>query len=88
MPPLEAMLFGCPTVCSNTASLPEIAGEAAELVDPLSVQAIADGIWHVLSDSNYRHALIAKGVQQAARFSWDQSAEKMFRICKEVLGGI
>lgn len=88
MPPLEAMLFGCPTVCANTASLPEIAGEAAELVDPLSVQAIADGIWHVLSDSGYRHALIAKGVQQAARFSWDQSAGKMFRICKEVLGGI
>lgn len=88
MPPLEAMLFGCPAVCANTASLPEIAGEAAELVDPLSVQAIADGIWHVLSDSGYRHALIAKGVQQAARFSWDQSAGKMFRICKEVLGGI
>lgn len=88
MPPLEAMLFGCPVICSDTASLPEIVGEAAELVDPLDVQAIADGIWHVLSDRSYRSSLIKTGMQQALRFSWDRSAEKMIQIYKETLGGI
>lgn len=88
MPPLEAMLFGCPVICSDAASLPEIVGEAAELVDPLDVQAIADGIWHVLSNRDYRRSLIEKGAQQALRFSWDRSAEKMIQIYKETLGGI
>ncbi len=88
MPPLEAMLFGCPVICSDAASLPEIVGEAAELVDPLDVEAIADGIWNVLSNRNYRSSLIEKGTQQALRFSWDRSAEKMIQIYKETLGGI
>ena len=88
MPPLEAMLFGCPVICSDAASLPEIVGEAAELVDPLDVQAIADGIWHVLSNRDYRRSLIEKGAQQALRFSWDRSAEKMIQIYKETLGEI
>lgn len=88
MPPLEAMLFGCPVICSDAASLPEIVGEAAELVDPLDVQTIADGIWHVLSNRDYRSLLIEKGAQQALRFSWDRSAEKMIQIYKETLGGI
>ena len=88
MPPLEAMLFECPVICSDAASLPEIVGEAAELVDPLDVQAIADGIWHVLSNRDYRRSLIEKGAQQALCFSWDRSAEKMIQIYKETLGGI
>ena len=88
MPPLEAMLFGCPVICSDAASLPEIVGEAAELVDPLDVQTIADGIWHVLSNRDYRSLLIEKGAQQTLRFSWDRSAEKMIQIYKETLGGI
>ena len=88
MPPLEAMLFECPVICSDAASLSEIVGEAAELVDPLDVQAIADGIWHVLSNRDYRRSLIEKGAQQALCFSWDRSAEKMIQIYKETLGGI
>ena len=88
MPPLEAMLFECPVICSDAASLPEIVGDAAELVDPLDVQAIADGIWRVLSNKDYRASLIEKGAQQALRFSWDRSAEKMIQIYKETLGGI
>ncbi len=88
MPPLEAMLFGCPVVCSDAASLPEIVGEAAELVEPLDVRSIANGVWHVLSDSAYRNALIEKGTQRASRFSWDRSASRLIKICEEVLGGI
>ena len=88
MPPLEAMLFGCPVVCSDAASLPEIVGEAAELVEPLDVRSIANGVWHVLSDSAYRNALIEKGTQRASRFSWGRSASRLIKICEEVLGGI
>ena len=87
MPPLEAMLFGCPVICADAASLPEIAGTAAELVDPLDVQGIAQGIWRVLSDSGRRAALVEQGRQQAVRFSWDRSAEKMIKICRETLDG-
>ena len=88
MPPLEAMLFGCPVVCSDAASLPEIVGEAAELVEPLDVRLIANGVWHILSDSAYRNALIEKGTQRASHFSWDRSASRLIKICEEVLGGI
>ena len=88
MPPLEAMLFGCPVICSDAASLPEIVGEAAELVDPMDVQAIADGVWHVLSDRNHRSSLMEKGARQALCFSWDRSTEKMVEIFRETLGGI
>lgn len=87
MPPLEAMLFGCPVICADAASLPEIVGRAAELVDPSDVQEIAQGIWRVLSDSGRRAVLIEQGRQQAAQFSWDRSAEKMIKICRETLGG-
>lgn len=80
MPPLEAMHYGCPVVCANAASLPEIVGQAAELVDPLDDMDIARGIWHVLSDRDYARGLIDAGRRQAQLFNWDQSAECFMEI--------
>ena len=60
IPPLEAMSFGCPVVCANAASLPEVVGEAAELVDPLEVEGIASGIWRGLfgaAGAHHHHRL-------------------------------
>jgi glycosyltransferase involved in cell wall biosynthesis len=73
-PVLEAMRCGVPVLCSNTSSLPELAGEAAVLVDPLNVQSICDGIEWITADKGLRDSLVQKGYQQAAKFSWEQAA--------------
>lgn len=87
IPPLEAMTLGCPVMCSSAASLPEAVGNAAELVDPLDEADIARGIWNVLSDSKYRSKLVESGYQQAKKFTWEASAEKLAQVCREVLEG-
>ena len=84
IPPLEAMTFGCPVVCANAASLPEVAGDAAELVDPLEVESIAEGIWRVLSDESYAKSLVDKGYSQAKKYTWEASAKRLTEICREI----
>jgi len=74
LPVLEAMQSGCPVVTSNTTSIPEVAGNAAILIDPLDTNAIADAIYKVLTDSNLRQDLINKGLLQAKKFSWNKCA--------------
>lgn len=85
IPPLEAMAFGCPVVCSNAASLPEVVGEAARLVNPLDERDIAQGIEDVLSDGAYASRLISEGYRQSEKYTWDASAERLTDICAEVL---
>ena len=87
IPPLEAMTWGCPVVCANAASLPEVVGDAAELVDPLDEASIAQGLLRVLSDHEYAEQLVEKGRARAGAFSWERSAENLFAVCKEVLEG-
>lgn len=86
IPPLEAMQFGCPVVCSGTSSLPEVAGNAAEFVDPLDEAAIAQGIWNVLSDPARAAVLAERGRVRAGQYTWESSAQQFVQICKEVLG--
>jgi glycosyltransferase involved in cell wall biosynthesis len=74
LPVLEAMTLGTPVVCSNRASLPEVAGDAAILVDSQDSLAIAEGIWRVISDRTLRADLIHKGRVQAQQFSWQRTA--------------
>lgn len=85
MPPLEAMHWGCPVVTADAASLPEVVGVAAELVDPLNEEMIAEGIWRVLSNDDYAKELVREGYSQSKRFSWDASAQQLIAVCKEVL---
>ena len=84
LPPLEAMASGTPVVTSNVSSLPEVAGDAAVLVDPYSPQAIADGIHQVLTDDTLRQALRQKGFARATQFSWEQSVRRVRDIYTEV----
>lgn len=72
MPVLEAMACGCPVVSSNRTSLPEVAGDAALLVDPEDAEALADAVRRVLMDAALREDLRVRGLLQAARFSWDR----------------
>jgi glycosyltransferase involved in cell wall biosynthesis len=83
LPPLEAMASGTPVVTSNISSLPEVAGDAAVLVDPHFPQAIADGIYTVLTDESVRRALRQKGLARAAQFSWEQSVRRVLDIYRD-----
>lgn len=85
MPPLEAMHFGCPVICADAASLPEVVGDAAELVDPMEVESIAAGMLRVLTDTAHRTDLVQKGYIQTKKFTWEDSANKLMQICREVL---
>lgn len=69
LPVLEAMLLGTPVICSNTSSLPEVAGDAALMVDPYDTQAITEAIRAMDADAALRDHYIALGYQQAARYS-------------------
>jgi glycosyltransferase involved in cell wall biosynthesis len=84
LPPLEAMASGTPVVTSNVSSLPEVAGDAAVLVDPYDPQAIADGIFRVLTDEALRRDLRRKGLARARQFSWEQSVRRIRDIYAQV----
>jgi glycosyltransferase involved in cell wall biosynthesis len=86
LPPLEAMASGTPVVTSNVSSLPEVAGDAAVLVDPYDPEAIADGIYRVLTDEGLRHDLRQKGLNRARQFSWEDSARRVRAIYQQAGG--
>lgn len=75
LPVLEAMARELPVVCSDASALPEVAGEAAVLVDPNSSSDIARGISAVLADPGLRERLVAAGRERLSRFTWDRCAE-------------
>jgi len=84
LPPLEAMASGTPVVTSNVSSLPEVAGDAAQLVDPYNPESIADGICRVLTDVDLRRDLRRKGLARAHQFSWGASVRRVREIYGEV----
>ena len=84
LPPLEAMACGTPVVTSNVSSLPEVAGDAAMLVNPGNVFDIARGIRDVLTDEPLRAELVRRGHVQAARFNWERSAREVLDIYEDV----
>lgn len=85
IPPLEAMACGCPVVVSNATSLPEVVGDAALLHDPHDVDGFAASIKHVLTNKNLAQDLRQRGLSQATKFSWENSAQKTLEVYKKVL---
>lgn len=85
MPPLEAMHWNCPVVCSNVSSIPEIVGDAAEFVDPLDDNSIAEGMMRVITDHNLANRLRINGEEQTKKFTWERSAEELKQVCREIL---
>jgi len=69
LPPLEAMACGCPVVCSNTSSLPEVVGDAAVLVNQTMLKKLVDKIYRVLVDYNLKDNLVKKGLERVKIFS-------------------
>ena len=84
LPAAEALAAGVPLVTSNRTSLPEVVGNAAVLVDPESVDEIAESIRDLLSDDHHRHQLIKLGKIRAQELSWEHCARQMLSIYREL----
>ena len=85
MPVLEAMACGCPVITSNSSSLPEAAGEAAILVDPLDVEALAVAIRSLVEDGALRENLKMKNKKQISRFSWHNTAKSVRNLYESII---
>lgn len=83
LPLLEAMSRGCPIVASDAGSLPEVAGDAAELVDPIDVAGWASALGALIDDPARRTVLIRRGFERATQFTWTVSAESLLSVYQE-----
>jgi len=83
-PPLEAMTYGVPVVCSNVSSLPEVVGDAALMINPFKPVEITNALEIVLTDKNIRGRLVAKSYERAKLFSWDKTAAEYLKLFHEV----
>lgn len=85
--PLEAMAYDCPVVCTNTSAVPEVMGDAAELVDPYDPDSIAAGLANVLYSSDRSAELVRLGRERIQQFTWErcgaQHADFYQRLCAE-----
>jgi glycosyltransferase involved in cell wall biosynthesis len=87
LPPVEAMACGTPVVSSLATSLAEVVGDAAVAIDPFDVDSIAAGIDKVVGDDQLRRELRSRGFAQAARFSWDDTAQRTWTALQASLEG-
>lgn len=88
LPVLDALNLGCPVITSNRGSLKEVVGDATILINPESVESITEGIEKILNlnVSEYNN-MVEKGKTQAAKFSWQSTAQKTIRVYKNVIKG-
>jgi glycosyltransferase involved in cell wall biosynthesis len=85
LPPLEAMSCGIPVVASNSSSIPEICGKAAEFFDPYNSEDMANKIWQVWGDESMRKILIDAGSSRVLDFSWARMAEETLAIYRSAI---
>ena len=83
IPLLEAMACGCPVLCSNTSSMPEVCGEAAFYFDPLNTTDISSSMQAVITHEDLRNELKKKGLIQCSKFSWQQTAESLKQVIEK-----
>lgn len=85
MPILDAMARGVPVLTSNTSAMPEVAGDAALLVDPTDVESIAGGLQCLVTDTSVRENLIRAGLARAKEFTWGKSVEATWSVYQELI---
>lgn len=83
LPVLEAMSFGCPVITSNVSSMPEVAGEAAQLVDPNNTIEIKESLKKLITDDGFAKKLATSAKTRSQKFSWEHAAEEMLKIFKQ-----
>jgi glycosyltransferase involved in cell wall biosynthesis len=86
LPVLEAMACGLPVVTTDSSSLRELAADAALLVEPGSSEALEDAMGRILEDRGLRDRLRAKGLERAARYSWETTARETALVYEAVIG--
>jgi glycosyltransferase involved in cell wall biosynthesis len=86
MPVLDAMARGLPVLTSNVSAMPEVAGDAALLVDPADTTSIAEGLRRLTDDEALRRRLAQQGLLRSAGFTWESTVEKTWRVYQELLG--
>jgi glycosyltransferase involved in cell wall biosynthesis len=84
-PPLEAMAREIPVLTSNVASIPEVVGDAAYIVNPYNVDDIAKGMVELLTEGKLRSNLIQKGLERVKKFTWDECAKQTFEVYRKVI---
>jgi glycosyltransferase involved in cell wall biosynthesis len=84
LPPLEAMAAGVPIVVSNTTSLPEVCGDAGTYVNPNSAKEIASAINRLMENKLYYEQQCERGINQAAKFTWDAAAHRLLKTCESL----
>jgi len=85
MPVLEAMAHGLPVISSKSSAMPEVAGDAALLVDPLDVDELAYALSRLATDPALREDLIARGRSRALRFTWDSAVAQTWAVYEKVM---
>jgi glycosyltransferase involved in cell wall biosynthesis len=83
LPPLEAMKCGAPVIVGNRTSLPEVVGDAALMIDPFDVNAIAGAIQKMITDSEFRSELRVKGLERAKEFDWKETARQTLAVYRK-----
>ena len=83
LPVLEAMACGTPVLSSSVSAIPEVAGDAATLVDPSDPEALADGLRRIVEDGALRSRLSKAGVERARAFTWPVTAERTATVLRE-----
>jgi glycosyltransferase involved in cell wall biosynthesis len=87
IPLVEAMACGCPVLCSNVTSIPEVVGNAGVMFDPLSSEDMAQKIWAVWNDDRRLAELRALGTEQVKKFNWEETARKTVGVYEKVSAG-
>jgi glycosyltransferase involved in cell wall biosynthesis len=86
MPVIDAMAHGLPVLTSNVSALPEVAGDAAWLVDPMDTTSIAAGLDRLTEDQALRDRLAQQGLTRSAGFTWERTVEETWKVYRELLG--
>jgi glycosyltransferase involved in cell wall biosynthesis len=85
IPPLEAMSYGCPVICSGTSSIPEVVGDAGQYFDPSDKKSIQETIEMVVNSIYLRESLIARGYIRLKEFSWEKCASATLNVYKSLI---
>lgn len=84
LPVLEAMACGTPVVASNRMSVPEVAGDAALIVDPDNIEEMTEEIYRIITDEKLRESLVKKGYERVKQFTWEKTAKETLKVFEEV----
>jgi glycosyltransferase involved in cell wall biosynthesis len=85
LPVIEAMKCGCPVITSSTTSLPEVGGDAALYVDPISIDEISYAMQRCIDDTTLRQSMRERGFLQAATFTWEATALATVQVYRSVI---